>query len=151
MAAKTILLDTGPLGIAANPRTSPATEAFNRWLFAQVGQAALICIPEVADHEVRRELIRGQRFNSLRKLDILQVRFAYLPITTRVMRHAAELWAQARNLGKPGADSLSLDGDVIIAAQASLLQQDGDDVIVATTTPRHFVHLVPASNWQDIA
>jgi hypothetical protein len=67
------------------------------------------------------------------------------------MRHAATLWAQARNMGKPTASALSLDADVIIAAQASLLIDDGDEVIIATTNPKHLSLFAPAARWQDIA
>jgi len=53
------------------------------------------------------------------------------------MLRAAELWADARNMGKPTASDQSLDGDMIPAAQAALLIADGDSVMVATTNVAH--------------
>ncbi|MBL8191060.1 MAG: hypothetical protein JNK38_23785 [Acidobacteria bacterium] len=149
--SKIILLDSGPLGIAANPKVSTETAAFNRWLRAQLVNGIRVGIPDIADYEVRRELIRASRTKSLWKLDALQSQFDYLPIGTPILRRAAQLWSQARNLGKPTADALSLDADVLIAAQASLLIEDGDEVVIATTNPKHLSLFVPAARWQDIA
>jgi len=148
--SKIILLDSGPLGFAANPTVSAATVAFNRWLRAHFVSGTTVGIPDIADYEVRRELIRANKDKSLRKLDALQMQFAYLPINNHVLRRAATLWAQARNMGKPTADALSLDADVIIAAHAMLLIEDGDEVIIATTNPKHLSLFVPAARWQDI-
>ena len=148
--SKLILLDSGPLGIAANTRASETTLAFNRWLYGQTSSGIILCVPEVADYEVRRELIRARRPKSLAKLDEMGQKFLYLPITTTVMRRAATLWAKARDMGKPTANALSLDGDMIIAAQADLLLADGDEVVIATGNVAHLSLFVPAAQWQDI-
>ena len=66
------------------------------------------------------------------------------------MLKAAELWAQARQDGKPTADSKALDGDVILAAQALLQAQQGYEVIVATTNVKHISRFVDARLWTDI-
>jgi hypothetical protein len=50
---------------------------------------------------------------------------------------AAELWAQSRKAGKPTADPKALDGDVILAAQAKLLESGGNPVVIATTNVGH--------------
>jgi hypothetical protein len=47
------------------------------------------------------------------------------------MLKAAEFWAQARKMGKPGADNAALDGDVILAAQVAVLVDEGAEVVVA--------------------
>jgi predicted nucleic acid-binding protein len=148
--SKLILLDSGPLGVAANTRASETTLAFNRWLYGRTASGVVICVPEVADYEVRRELIRARRAKSLAKLDALGRQFLYLPVTTAVMRRAAVIWAKARDMGKPTADALSLDADVIIAAQADLLIEDGDEVTIATSNPKHLSLFVTAARWQDI-
>jgi hypothetical protein len=54
-------------------------------------------------------------------------------------------------MGKPTASDLSLDADVIIAAQAALLIDDGDAVTVATHNVSHLSRFVPAARWQDIS
>mgnify|MGYP001224251561 CR=1 FL=1 len=69
----------------------------------------------------------------------------YAPITTPVMRRAAELWAQAHARGRPTADPAALDCDVIIAAQAELL-----GAIVVTENARHLALFVDARHWRDI-
>jgi predicted nucleic acid-binding protein len=148
--SKILLLDAGPLGTASSPNFSANNMAFNRWLHDQLALGVRVGIPEVADYEVRRELIRSGRTNSVLRLDSLQNKFDYWPVTTSIMRRAAELWAQARNHGRPTADALSLDADVIIAAQASLLIDDGDEAIIVTTNPKHLSFFVPAARWQDI-
>ncbi|MEX2261699.1 MAG: hypothetical protein WD696_07095 [Bryobacteraceae bacterium] len=47
-------------------------------------------IPEIADYEVRRELLRAGKEKGLGRLDAL-------PITTPVMLKAAEFWATLLN------------------------------------------------------
>jgi len=48
-------------------------------------------IPEIADYEVRRELIRIQSITSVEQLDRLNRLVVYLPLTTEMMLRAAEL------------------------------------------------------------
>lgn len=74
----------------------------------------------------------------------------YLPITTAVMLKAAELWAEARRSGQPTADAKALDGDVILAAQAILAAEDGNDVVIATTNVGHLSRFVDAYEWGSI-
>jgi hypothetical protein len=66
------------------------------------------------------------------------------------MLQAAEFWAQARQQGQPTTVDAALDGDVILAAQAFLLSQQGDPIVIATTNVGHLSRFVPAQRWQDI-
>jgi hypothetical protein len=66
------------------------------------------------------------------------------------MLQAAQFWAQLRQIGLPTAPVDALDGDVILAAQASLLRALGVDAIIATTNVRHLERLVPAERWDRI-
>jgi hypothetical protein len=66
------------------------------------------------------------------------------------MRRAAEFWAAARRRGQPTADPKALDGDVILAAQAAVLAERDEPVVVATTNVGHLNRLTTASNWQEI-
>jgi predicted nucleic acid-binding protein len=149
--SRIVLLDAGPLGIVSNPRFSSQNLACHQWLKDTLATGAQIFVPEIADYEVRRELLRANKRPGLARLDRLKSVLGYLPITTNVMLRAAELWAQARNMGKPTASDQALDADVILAAQAMLLIADGDTVVVATTNIGHLSLFVPAARWQDIS
>ena len=74
----------------------------------------------------------------------------YLPITTADMRLAAQFWAQARNAGTPTADPLSLDADVILAAQVANLLLPSGTFIIATSNVRHLTQFVAAEEWHKI-
>jgi predicted nucleic acid-binding protein len=73
----------------------------------------------------------------------------YLALTDEAMRLAAELWAKARQQGRPTAPELDLDIDVILATQALVLSV-GAGVIVVTTNPRHLSQFVDARLWSDV-
>jgi len=145
-----ILLDSGPLGMASNPTAKNTPLVCQQWLREMLRRGERVAIPEIADYEVRRELIRANRINGLRRLDNLKQKLAYVPIQTATMLLAAQLWAEVRQSGKPTADSQALDGDVILSAQARLLGDDSTEVIVATTNIRHISLLTNAAHWQDI-
>jgi hypothetical protein len=53
------------------------------------------------------------------------------------MRKASAFWAAARNAGRQSADAAALDADMILAAQSTLLNQDGNESMTATTNVRH--------------
>ena len=55
-----------------------------------------IIVPEIADYEVRRELLRAGKTRGLARLDLLKNTLDYLPLTTAVMLKAADLWAQSQ-------------------------------------------------------
>lgn len=147
---KLILLDAGPLGLISNPNTSPAAEASRDWLRARLSMGDQVFVSEVADYEVRRELLRANKIDGIARLDMLKAAINYARLTTPVMLKAAELWARARQMGKPTAHPQRLDVDSIIAAQASLLIADGHEVVVATDNVSHLSLFVPAARWQDI-
>jgi predicted nucleic acid-binding protein len=100
---------------------------------------------------VRRELLLARLQASLNVLNALQAELDYLPVTTAILRQAAQLWAEARQQGSPTADRHALDADVILAATARALLAEGHDVIVATTNIGHLARFVPATRWQDIS
>ena len=145
--ARVILLDAGPLGMVTHPRANPDIVD---WLKAMLYSGATILVPEIADYEVRRELLRAKKVKGVKRLDQLKRTIGYLPISTQAMLRAAQLWAQARNQGYPTADDKSLDADVILAAQASTLNDTGDDPVIATTNVGHLSRFAPADQWQNI-
>jgi predicted nucleic acid-binding protein len=99
--SQVVLLDTGPLGLITNPKYSPESTACNRWLQTLIASNVRVIVPEIADYELRRELLRANKMEGITKLDELGKLVEYSPITTAVMRQAALLWAQARQKGQP--------------------------------------------------
>jgi predicted nucleic acid-binding protein len=143
---KPILLDATPLALICHPdhRITNVRE-INNWLEAQLVNGVEVWIPEIADYEVRRELLRAGKLRSIRKLDSLASVLPYLPINTAVVRRAAELWAKARRSGHVTAPPEALDGDVILAAQAEQVE-----AIIATENPSHLSWFVSAKSWRDL-
>ena len=109
-----------------------------------------IVIPEIADYEVRRELLRAGKDRGLARLDALKAMLGYASITTPVMLKAAEFWAAARRMGRQSADDASLDADMILAAQADSLKRTGDNAVIATTNVRHLALFTTARVWRDV-
>ena len=142
-----VMLDSGLVGVLTNPTPTAKVLAMDLWLAAMLMANRRVILPEIADYEVRRELIRANKLKSLLLLDQLAMRIEYLPINTSAMRRAAELWAQARLGGYQTAGNTALDGDVILAAQASTL---GVAVIVATDNVAHLSRYVPSQDWQSV-
>jgi predicted nucleic acid-binding protein len=149
VVSHTVLLDAGPLGLVTNPRRSAQSVSCAQWLQALVRSGSRVLVPEIADYEVRRELLRANKTKGLARLDALASLLEYLPLTTVAIRHAAAFWAQARRQGGQTADDKALDADMILAAQAATL--GSDDVIIATTNVGHLSRFVPAALWPDIA
>ena len=143
---KPIVLDTTPLSLLCHRNIRlEEVRAAREWLRKRTDGGALIYVPEIADDELRRELIRAGKTTSIARLDTLIAELEYLPIDTATMRRAAELWAQARNRGAPTAPPEALDADVILAAQA-----EGAGAVVATENAGHLGRFVTALHWRDI-
>jgi hypothetical protein len=145
-----VLLDAGPLGMITNPKSSPENEACKNWLASLAYNGVEVVIPEIADYEVRRELLRAGKVRGLGRLNALKGMLGYTPITTSVMLRAAEFWATARNVGRQSADDASLDADMILAAQAGALVRAGDETVIATTNVRHLALFASARIWREI-
>lgn len=147
--SRVILLDSGPLGLVTNPKLSAESIACAQWLQTQVTSGNRTIIPEIADYEVRRELLRANKTKGLVRLDALISLVEYLPLTTAAMRQAAKFWAQARQQGQTTAGDKTIDGDMILAAQAMTLE--ASNIIIATTNVGHLSRFAAADLWQNIA
>jgi predicted nucleic acid-binding protein len=142
---RVVVLDATPLGLIAHPKPNALAMACSNWVASLEAAGHRIIIPEITDYEIRRELLRAGKINGLLRLDQLQSRFSYLPLTTLAMRTAAELWATARRHGFQTASNRSLDADVILAAQAITI---GDPTtVIATSNPMHLGRFTIASDW----
>ena len=136
--------------MVTNPRATEQTERCTRWLERLLARGVQVLVPEIADYELRRELLRAEKVESLRRFDALVTTLDYLPLNTAIMRQAAVFWAEARRQGRPTADDKALDGDVILAAQVVLTVTNNDDAIVATENVGHLARFVTAYAWWDI-
>ncbi|MBE9054640.1 type II toxin-antitoxin system VapC family toxin [Sphaerospermopsis sp. LEGE 08334] len=144
-----ILLDTHPLSKVSHPKIDPKVQ---QWLKSLRDTNTELRIPEIADYELRRELLREGKKKSLKRLDALR-NICLIPINSETILKAAELWAWVRNQGKPTASNDSLDGDVILAAQAILQLNSFDKVIVVTTNVKHISRFTSSgifvADWQQ--
>ena len=131
---RVVLLDTGPLSQVTHPRRKPE---ITKWLQSLQRTATALRVPEIADYELRRELLRSGKQKSIERLDQLSQSPRFIPLTPETMRKAAELWASVRNKGQATASNDSLDGDVILVAQAILQIKNFDEVVVITTNLKH--------------
>ncbi len=138
-----IMLDATPLGKLAHPKRSPEIKLWHEQLLL-VGTEVIIA--EIADYEVRREFILRGLVKSINVLDRLAIAHTYLPLNTKVMRLACDLWADARKKGIPTADTKELDCDVVLAAQALSI-----NAIVITENVGHLSRYVEAKHWKDIS
>jgi toxin FitB len=149
---KFVLLDAGPLSRVTHPRAETKNRQETKHLQALLADGISIRVPEIADYEVRRELLRAGKTKSVARLDQFKKQIGYLPLTTDVMLLAAQLWAKARNQGQPTASNKALDADVILAAQAMVLQRSSEDttVVVAADNVKHLSRFMAAMPLENI-
>ena len=143
--ARRLFLDTGPLGLVTHPRVA---ESANQKIRALCEHDFDPSVPDVCDYELRRELIRAGKEEGRIRLDQLIKVFGMINVTPDIWRQAAQLWARARNQGRPTADPKALDADVILAAEAL-----AHDAVVLTTDPGDLGALIGADRvitWRDL-
>ena len=145
-----IFLDSGPLGLLAHPLGRPLPDRCREWVKDLSATGVRIFVPEIADYEVRRELIRLGLAASLGRLDRVKATLDYAPLTTDVILRAADLWATVRRAGIPTTSPEALDCDCILAAQAILATGTADTVTVATGNVGHLSRFVDARLWESI-
>lgn len=136
MTKEIVLLDSGPLGWIVHLTSRKEIVIKCQQWFKTITKNYLVCIPEIVDYEVRRELIHKKLTKSIERLDELKglKNIDYIPITTEIILKAAELWGWAHSTGQQTAGKEALDGDVILAATAIITSQnEGKKVIIATT------------------
>ena len=88
--ARIIVLDAGPLGLASQAPGIVRADNCRRLIRDLDAASISVVAPEIADYEVRRELLRLGATAGLRRLDRLVSALFYDPITTPAMRLAAE-------------------------------------------------------------
>ncbi len=143
-----IALDSGPLGLLCFPNSRGEARRCQLWAQSLRANGHLLFIPEIVDYEVRRELLRANRTRSIFLLDQFLRDNITIRLDSAQLKHAAELWAQVRQLGLPTSGPDSLDADAIVGAQALILNDP--NIIVATTNLGHLSRFVTAELWQNI-
>lgn len=147
-----VVLDTTPLGLLSQRPGVPDADDCRRWLAGLLRRGAQAVVPEIADYELRRELLRAGKARGVIRLDEFNAAEPdrYIPLNTISVRRAAALWAEVRRKGVPTADVEALDGDVLLAAQALCLGVEPAKLVVATSNPRHLSRLLRADLWPSI-
>jgi hypothetical protein len=92
--ADPIVLDSTPLSLLCQRSTARGVVEIRAWLAARTAAGVVVYLPEIADYEVRRELLRAAKTAGIQRLDVLIADLDYLPLDTPTMRRAAELWGQ---------------------------------------------------------
>ncbi len=147
-----IVLDSTPLGLIAQRRGFKLADECRNWLEGHLDAGTRAIVPEIVHYEIRRELIRLGKAKSLAALEVFceSEDDRFLPLNSKALRLAAELWADARRHGAPTADRHALDVDVILAAQILAYGLKSADFIVATANVAHLARFVPAELWSNI-
>ncbi len=149
----TIFLDSSPLSLLSTPSAANASSqvfGIKQWAADCDAAGHIFIVPECVDYEVRRELLRANKAQSVAELDFLKSAFIYLPLTTEAMLKAAELWAQTRQAGRSTAHDENIDIDIILCAQVLTSGLELSDIVVATSNLRHLSLFVNASLWTSI-
>jgi len=136
--------------MVTNPQGNAETRRCTEWLAGLLRAGVSVKLPEIADYELRRELLRANLQQGIRRLDHLKSALGYVPLTTEAVLTAAEFWARARNMGRPTADDKALDVDMILSGQAALIRAADTETIVATTNVGHLALFCEARLWRDI-
>jgi predicted nucleic acid-binding protein len=134
-----LVLDSGPLGLLTHPQRNAEVIAITEWLARCLLSGDRVIVPAIVYYELKRELLRAGKGMSIARLDAFPATTPgrYLPLSDEALRLAAELWAKARQQGRPGADAKDLDVDIILAAQALSFGPAPSDVVVASTNAKH--------------
>jgi predicted nucleic acid-binding protein len=141
---KAVVLDSGPLGRLTHADYSRNQDIRAR-LSSLLDREVVVFLPEIADYEIRRNLIVENLKGSLANLNDLPSLITYLPISTADMRLAAELWAKSRKTGRSIGDPKELNADVILAAQAIR-----HGATIATDNIGHLGQFTEARPWASI-
>lgn len=65
---KALMLDSGPLARVSHPR---ANQEITTWLNELLRAGVAVIVPEIADYEVRRELLRADKSKGIERLNQL--------------------------------------------------------------------------------
>jgi predicted nucleic acid-binding protein len=73
-----VVLDTGVLGLLAHTSKKSEPRKCKEWMQTLLRQEVSLYVPEIADYELRRELLRMDLTRSIARLDALKAIIGYL-------------------------------------------------------------------------
>ena len=93
-----------------------------------------------------------KRLQPLTSLDELHDFIDFLPVTSKILISASDVWAKSRLQGQAMSNGASIDVDAIICAHWELLKEEFPSryVVVATTNVRHLSRFTEAFDWESI-
>ncbi len=151
-----VFIDSGVLGILANPNKNGEVSDCEQWLYRLLSQGIYICSSDLCDYEVRRNLIletnKKPHLNSIKNLDELKELITFLPVSPSLLTQAASLWAETRVRGMPTSDDKTLDVDIIICTHWQMLKEEFPNryIVIATTNVKHLSRFAQALSWREI-
>jgi hypothetical protein len=146
-----VLLDESPLAAITHPSSKGDAGVAKTW-YAELRAAGItVRVPQIADYELRRQLILKNFLSSIALLNqVIRQTGGLVPIKEKTFQHAAKLWAQRRKNNEAARDDKSLDGDMILCAQAWSLTRPRQKVIVASSNIKHLKSFVECDEWKNI-
>lgn len=151
-----VFIDSGVLGILANPNKTGEASDCEEWLYTLLSQGVYVCSSDLCDYEVRRSLVlvseKKPELKSIDNLDEIREIISFLPVTSALLKKAASVWASARSQGIPTSDDKSLDVDMIICTQSQMIKEEfpGRYIVIATTNVKHLSRFAEAKTWREI-
>jgi hypothetical protein len=116
-----VFLDSGIIGLLSNPNKRARVLACEDWLYGLLAKGVYVVSSDICDYEVRRNLVlESIRFDKqlqpLASLDELHEFIEFLPVTSKVLIAASDVWAKSRLQGQAMSNAISIDVDSIICA-----------------------------------
>lgn len=152
--SRIVLLDAGPLSQIVHPSVKGELGEIKDWFKKLRASGVEVRVPEIADYELRRNLILEDSLESIAKLNqLLRETGGAIPTTRKVWEKAAEWWAECRKPGGKGetCDPKRLDADVILCATVWSVTRPHKTAEVATTNVKHISRFVTAKLWREIS
>ncbi|MEA5489454.1 MULTISPECIES: hypothetical protein [Pseudanabaena] len=152
-----VFLDSGVIGLLSNPNKRDRAIACEDWLYGLFAKGVYVVSSDICDYEVRRNLVLEsmrfeKRLQPLTSLDELHDFIDFLPVTSKILISASDVWAKSRLQGQAMSNAASIDVDAIICAHWELLKEEFPSryVVIATTNVRHLSRFTEAFEWESI-
>ena len=138
--ARIIVLDSGPLGLAAHRPNITEVRQCLAWLARLEVTGARIVLSEIADYVAARALLRPASRRVSAGSTASRLASSICRSAHSAMLQAAAFWADVRHRGIPTASPDALDADCILAGMAATAFDPGDTV--STIATNNVVHLI---------